>query len=77
MSIFSIARLLLILGVIFVLVGGTLLLLARIGLLFGRLPGDIYFRRENFSCLIPIATSILVSILLTVVLNIVIRFFNR
>ncbi|QQS43747.1 DUF2905 domain-containing protein [Candidatus Roizmanbacteria bacterium] len=31
----------------------------------GKLPGDIYFKRDNFSFYFPITTSILASILLT------------
>jgi len=38
---------------------------------FGRLPGDINIRRENFSFYFPISTSILVSIILTIIINIV------
>ncbi|WP_279384257.1 DUF2905 domain-containing protein [Geotalea toluenoxydans] len=34
----------------------------------GRLPGDIYIKRENFSFYFPLATSILVSLLLSLIL---------
>jgi hypothetical protein len=34
----------------------------------GRLPGDIYIKRENFSFYFPLATSILISILLSLIL---------
>jgi hypothetical protein len=53
-------------------VGG--LVIAGIGLLmlagvpFGRLPGDIVFRRGNASFYFPLATSIIVSIILTLLL---------
>ena len=67
----------LILGLVLVLVGGLLWVLGRSGLPLGRLPGDIRIERDGFSCLVPIASMILVSILLTVLLNIVIRLFNR
>ena len=42
-----------------------------------RLPGDIRIERENFTCMFPLASSILISLLLTVVLNLVIRFLNK
>jgi len=67
----------LILGLVLVLVGGLLWVLGRSGLPLGRLPGDIRIERDGFSCLVPIASMILVSILLTVLLNIVIRLLNR
>ncbi len=35
----------------------------------GRLPGDIYFRRGNFSFYFPLMTSIIVSIVITIVLS--------
>jgi hypothetical protein len=43
-------------------------LLMMLGVPFGRLPGDIYVRRGNFSFYVPITTSIIVSVILTVVL---------
>ncbi len=73
----SIARFLMIAGVVFFLVGGLLYLAGRAGLPLGRLPGDIRIQSGNVTCLIPLVTSILLSIVLTVVLNLVIRFLNR
>jgi hypothetical protein len=67
----------LILGLVLVLVGGLFWVLGRAGLPLGRLPGDLRIERDGFSCLMPIASMILVSILLTVLLNIIIRLFNR
>ena len=42
--------------------------LVMLGVPFGRLPGDIYIRRGNFSFYFPLATSIVLSILLTLLL---------
>jgi len=39
-----------------------------IGPIIGRLPGDIYIRRGNFSFYFPITTAIVVSIVLSLVL---------
>ena len=44
-----------------------------LGVPFGRLPGDIYVRRGNFTFYVPLATSIVLSILLTLIL----AFFRR
>jgi hypothetical protein len=73
----SVARLLVILGVILVIAGGLIYLVARLGLPLGRLPGDIRIERGNFTCLIALGTSILLSIILTVVVNLITRFLNK
>jgi len=33
----------------------------------GRLPGDIYIRRENWTFYFPLATSLIISLILTIV----------
>jgi hypothetical protein len=48
-------------------------LLVMLGVPLGRLPGDFYVRRGNFSFYFPLATSIVVSILFTLAL----AFFRR
>ena len=70
-------RLLMIFGVVLFVIGGLLYLAGRIGLPLGNLPGDIRIQRENFTCVIPLATSIILSILLTLGLNFLIRFLNK
>lgn len=77
MQMIPFARLMMIAGLILFLVGGLVYLLGRSGLPLGRLPGDIRIQGENFTCLIPLATGILISIVLTLALNIIIRFMNR
>lgn len=39
----------------------------------GKLPGDIFYQKGNFTFYFPIVTSILLSIILTIILN----FFKR
>jgi hypothetical protein len=72
----QIARILVIVGVLFVVAGGLVFLAARLGLPLGRLPGDIRIQTDNLTCLFPLATMIILSIVLTVVVNVVIRFFR-
>jgi len=43
------------------------MLLARTQLPIGRLPGDIVYRRRNFTFYFPLATSILLSIVLSLI----------
>jgi uncharacterized protein HemY len=42
----------------------------------GKLPGDIYIKRENFTFYFPITTSILISIILSVIFYLIFRFFK-
>ncbi|MDD5593474.1 MAG: DUF2905 domain-containing protein [Candidatus Margulisbacteria bacterium] len=72
MAIESIGRLIIYIGVVMVLVGGFFILVAKVPW-FGRLPGDIIYRREGLTIYFPIATMILVSLILTLLLNVVWR----
>jgi hypothetical protein len=67
----SIARYLMLGGVILFLVGGGVYLAAKLGLPLGRLPGDIRIEGGNGSFYFPVTTSILVSIILTIVVNVI------
>jgi len=40
-------------------------LLMLVGIPFGRLPGDLVYRRGSFTAYVPIGTSIVLSVLLT------------
>ncbi len=59
-------KILIFFGVILILIGGVILLAGRIPWI-GRLPGDIFIQRKNFSFYFPIATSIIISIILTLI----------
>jgi len=59
-------KMILILGILFVVIGLLLMLGPKIPLL-GKLPGDFVVRRGNFTLYFPLATSILLSIVLTLV----------
>jgi len=52
------------LGVVLAVVGVLLLLGGKLPWL-GRLPGDIFIQRDNFTFYFPLATSILISVLLS------------
>ncbi|MBI3080385.1 MAG: DUF2905 domain-containing protein [candidate division NC10 bacterium] len=64
----SLGRMLLLIGVTLVLLGGLLLLVGKVPFL-GRLPGDIVIERKNFTFYFPLATSILLSIVLTLLFS--------
>ncbi|MEB2333820.1 MAG: DUF2905 domain-containing protein [Anaerolineaceae bacterium] len=73
----SIARYLMLGGIILFLVGGGVYLAAKFGLPLGRLPGDIRIEGENGSFYFPVTTSILVSVVLTVVVNVIGKFLGK
>lgn len=73
----SIARYLMLGGIVLFLIGGGIYLAAKFGLPLGRLPGDIRIEGENGSFYFPIVTSILVSVILTIVLNLIFRFLQK
>jgi hypothetical protein len=63
----SLGKSLIVLGLIIALIGVILTLAGRIPWL-GRLPGDIYLKRENFTFYFPLATSIVISLILSFIL---------
>ena len=63
----ELGRILLIVGVVLVVVGGLAVLGVRLP--FGRLPGDIAIEGERGSFYVPITTMIVISVVLTVLLN--------
>jgi hypothetical protein len=67
----ELGRILLVIGVVLVIVGGLAALGLRIPL--GRLPGDIAIEGERGSFYLPITTMILASVLLTLLFNLLIR----
>ncbi|RMF45969.1 MAG: DUF2905 domain-containing protein [Anaerolineae bacterium] len=77
MNLESIGRILLLLGLSLTALGALFLLLARFDISLGRLPGDFRFQSGNFTCVFPLASSLLISLLLTVLLNLLARFLQR
>lgn len=69
----TLAKAIIVMGVVLVVIGLLLLLAGRVPYL-DRLPGDIIYRRDNVTIYIPLATMLLLSIILTIALNL---FFRR
>ncbi|MFO7881979.1 MAG: DUF2905 domain-containing protein [Kosmotogaceae bacterium] len=63
-----IERLLIKIGILLIIIGFTVFLFRRIGIPFGKLPGDIHISRDGFEMWIPITTCLVISGLITVVL---------
>lgn len=67
----ELGRIVLVIGVVLVIVGGLAALGVRLPL--GRLPGDIAIERERGGIYIPIVTMIVISVVLTVLFNVFLR----
>ncbi|SNZ08422.1 Protein of unknown function [Persephonella hydrogeniphila] len=63
----SIGKTLIILGLFIVLMGVLLVFFEKLPFGLGRLPGDIYIKRDNFVFYFPLATSIIISIVLSLI----------
>lgn len=66
------AKLLIAVGIIVVIVG--VLMLLNIKIPFGKLPGDIVIKKENFTFAFPIVTCIIASIVLSFLMWIISKF---
>jgi hypothetical protein len=67
----EIGRIVLIIGIVLVVVGGLAVLGVRLP--FGHLPGDIAIEGERGAVYIPIASMLVISLILTIVVNLFIR----
>lgn len=61
----AMGKILIVIGVIIIFIGLAFLFADKIPF-FGKLPGDIYIKKERFSFYFPITTSIIISIILTI-----------
>ncbi len=69
------AKVLITMGLFLIILGAILLVASKLPHLgIGRLPGDIYIKREKFTFYLPIVTCIVVSAVLTLLFNL---FFRR
>ena len=72
MSLETVAKIILAVGVGVVVLGGVLYLLAKLGL--GNIPGSFVYRGKNVTVYIPIGLMILISLLASLFLSL---FFRR
>jgi len=67
----DLGKLLVFLGAGIVIVGVVFVLLGRMNLPIGRLPGDIVYRGKNTSFYFPLATSVLASVVISVLMYLI------
>jgi hypothetical protein len=60
-------RMLIYLGMLFIAAGLVIIVMGRMGVPLGHLPGDITYRGKNVSVFAPIGSCILLSLLLYVI----------
>jgi len=65
MNLQYLAKIIIALGIGIIVFGVLLYLGGKLGI--GRLPGDIYIRKGNFTFYFPVVTSIIASIILTII----------
>ncbi|MBI2590860.1 MAG: DUF2905 domain-containing protein [Candidatus Blackburnbacteria bacterium] len=63
-------RIIIVIGIVCIILGSFLWFFGKLPFL-GKLPGDIYVQRKNFSFYAPLTTTVIISILLSIVLTII------
>lgn len=66
------AKLLIVAGIIAVIIG--ILMIFNVKIPFGKLPGDIVIKKENFTFAFPIVTCIIASIVISFIMWIISKF---
>ncbi|WP_297203866.1 DUF2905 domain-containing protein [uncultured Brachyspira sp.] len=66
------AKLFIVIGIILIIIG--ILFLFNIKIPFGKLPGDIVIKKENFTFAFPLMTSIIISIVLSFIMWVISKF---
>lgn len=66
----SFGKMLIFAGIMLVIIGAVFAFSGKLPWL-GKLPGDIYIQKKNFSLYFPITTSIIISIVLSIVLMLI------
>jgi hypothetical protein len=72
----SFGKYLIVFGILILIAGVILTFFPRLNF-FGKLPGDISIKKENYSIYFPIVTSIVLSILLTLIFWIISYFSKK
>ncbi len=77
MDLMPLARIVAVFALVLLVVAGLLFLAAKFNISLGKLPGDFVFKRGNFTCAVPLVSSLLISIVITVFLNILFALLKK
>ncbi|WP_029552327.1 DUF2905 domain-containing protein [Thermocrinis jamiesonii] len=73
----DVGKLFILLGTLLIIFGLIFILFEKAPFGFGKLPGDIVFKKDGFTFYFPIITSLLISLILTLILNLVFWLFRK
>jgi len=73
----TLARWLIYVGFGIIALGLLVWAFGKMGVAFGKLPGDIHIQKEKFRLYFPIITSIALSILLTLLINFILWILRK
>ena len=77
MDLMPLARMVAVFALVLLIVAGLLFLAAKFNISLGKFPGDFVFKRGNFTCAVPLVSSLLISIVITVLLNILFALLKK
>jgi len=77
MDLMPLARMVAVFALVLFVVAGLLFLAAIFNISLGKLPGEFVIKRGNFTCAVPIVSSVLISVVVTVLLNILLAIFRK
>ncbi|MDD5311785.1 MAG: DUF2905 domain-containing protein [Dehalococcoidia bacterium] len=60
-----------------ILIAGIILIISPHIPFLGKLPGDIFIKKENYSFYFPLVTFLILSIVLTIIINVILYFLNK
>ena len=64
-------------GAVIVVLGAMIWAGTKLGIPFGKLPGDIHVEKEHSSLYFPIVTCLVVSLVLTLIVNLIFWLFRK
>jgi len=67
----ELGKILIFIGLFLTILGFLMVVLPKVNLPLGNLPGDIKIEKENFVFYFPLTSSLLISLILTVILNLI------
>ena len=77
MDLMPLARMVAVFALVLLIVAGLLFLAAKFNISLGKFPGDFVFKQGNFTCAVPLVSSLLISIVITVFLNILFALLKK
>ncbi len=77
MDLMPLARMVAVFALVLLVVAGLLFLAAKFNISLGKLPGDFVLKRGNFTCAVPLVSSLLISVVVTIILNILLFLFRK